>query len=434
MRRALPLIQCILRFTRPVLILGLISNLVWSQATTVCPAGTVPKITSVASVTFTVGVNNSFAIAASGNPLPTISESGALPSGISFRRGQFRGTPAAGTANTYHVMITASNTVGSTNQAFILRVLNGTGTGSGGTGSGGTGSGGTGSGGTGSGGTGSGGTGSGGTGSGGTGSGGTGSGGTGSGGTGSGGTGSGGTGSTGDGSLWIPPLVTSWQWQLSSLPSTSSLLAVQMYDIDGFDAGADLVAALHAQGTKAVCYIDAGTWENWRSDAASFPASVEGAGNGWPGEKWLDIRQISLLAPIMTARFQMCKTKGFDAVEPDNIDGYTNSTGFPLKASDQIAYNSWIADTVHSLGMSVALKNDTDQVPDLLSKFDFMIDEQCFEFSECNTLVPFINAGKAVFEVEYSGSASTICPKANAMNFNTLLKDLDLTATRTACR
>jgi hypothetical protein len=238
----------------------------------------------------------------------------------------------------------------------------------------------------------------------------------------------------GGNSTWAPALETSWQWQLASLPAAGNLLHVEMYDVDGFDASASLVSAMHNQNIHAVCYLSLGTYEDWRADANSFPPSVLGSGNGWPGEKWLDIRQISKLSPIMTARFQMCKDKGFDAVEPDNIDGYTNSTGFPLSAADQLAYNRWIAKTVHSLGMSVALKNDLEQVDDLVSNFDFAINEQCFEFDECDQLMPFINANKAVFEVEYSLNTSEFCSQANAMNFNALKKDLDLTATVTACR
>ena len=207
-----------------------------------------------------------------------------------------------------------------------------------------------------------------------------------------------------------------------------------MYDIDGFDASASLVAAMHAKGTRAVCYIDAGTWENWRSDASKFPATVQGRSNGWPGEKWLDIRQTAILIPLMTARFLMCKAKGFDAIEPDNIDGYENRTGFPLTYQNQITYNQMLAAAAHSLGLAVALKNDVDQSRDLVSKFDFAIDEQCFEYDECDTLLPFIDAGKPVFEVEYSLPTSKFCPQANAMNFNSMLKDEDLTSYRVACR
>jgi hypothetical protein len=81
--------------------------------------------------------------------------------------------------------------------------------------------------------------------------------------------------------------------------------------------------------------------------------------DGWPGERWLDIRSIDVIAPIMKARIARCARKRFDAVEPDNIDGYQNSSGFPLSRSDQLRYNRWFARHVHRKGMSVALKNGT---------------------------------------------------------------------------
>ena len=176
----------------------------------------------------------------------------------------------------------------------------------------------------------------------------------------------------GNSSTWAPALKSSWQWPLSTLPGVGGLLNVQMYDVDGFNADANLVSAMHSANIHAVCYVSFGTFEDWRPDASSFPSSAKGLGVvGWPGENWLDVRQISTLSPVMKARLQMCKDKGFDAVEPDNVDGYTNVTGFPLTASDQLAYNRWIATTAHSMGMSVALKNDLDQVTDLVSDFDF---------------------------------------------------------------
>jgi len=89
---------------------------------------------------------------------------------------------------------------------------------------------------------------------------------------------------------------------------------VQMYDIDMFDNDASVVASLHHKGRKVVCYIDVGTWENWRPDAKKFPKFVLGKHNGWPGEKWLDIRSIDILGPIMQARMDLCQAKGFDAM------------------------------------------------------------------------------------------------------------------------
>lgn len=235
------------------------------------------------------------------------------------------------------------------------------------------------------------------------------------------------------GGVWQPALNTSWQWQLTT--PVDQTVNAQMYDIDLFDNDASVVASLHAQGRKVICYISVGTFENWRPDAASFPAVVLGnAVSGWPGENWLDVRRLDILGPIMTARLDLCKSKGFDGVEPDNVDGYTNGTGFPLTAQDQINYNIFIANQAHARGLSVALKNDVDQVQALVPYFDWTLNEQCFQYSECSTLTPFTAAGKAVFEVEYNLSTSQFCPQANALNFNAMQKNLNLDSFRIPCR
>ena len=208
---------------------------------------------------------------------------------------------------------------------------------------------------------------------------------------------------------------------------------VAVYDIDGFDASANTVAQIHNKGSKAICYISAGSWEDWRPDAGDFPASVKGNNNGWPGEKWLDIRNLDVLGPIMEARLDMCAAKGFDAVEPDNIDGYSNNTGFSLSASDQLTYNRFLADAAHARGLKIGLKNDLEQAAQLEPRFDFAINEQCFQYNECDLLLPFIDAGKAVFEVEYNGSTASFCPEANAMGFSAMKKRLDLDAWMDPC-
>ena len=164
--------------------------------------------------------------------------------------------------------------------------------------------------------------------------------------------------------------------------------------MDGFDNSAATVADFHSLGQRVICYIDVGTWENWRPDASQFPSSVLGNSNGWPGERWLDIRQLSVLEPIMTQRFEMCQQKGFDAVEPDNVDGYENSTGFPITAAQQLTYDTWVAQEVHSLGMAVFQKNDPDQASQLEPYFDGVIDEQCNQYSECSSRALF-DRGKA---------------------------------------
>lgn len=209
------------------------------------------------------------------------------------------------------------------------------------------------------------------------------------------------------GAWWTPPQHLTWYWQLTGTVNNSEPVAV--YDIDGFENSAAEVAALHAQGKHVICYIDVGTAEAFRPDYSEFPASVLGDRNGWPGERWLDIRQLPILEPIMTRRFEMCREKGFDAVEPDNIEGYANKSGFPLTAAEQLTYNEWVAAEVHSLGMAVLQKNDGEQTPQLFPYFDGALSEQCNQYRECADFQPYLAAGEPVLNAEYHLATKRFC-------------------------
>ena len=223
---------------------------------------------------------------------------------------------------------------------------------------------------------------------------------------------------------WKPPPRLSWYWQLTGTVNNSYPAAA--YDIDGFDNSQREVATLHAAKKHVICYIDAGTWENWRPDASKFPSSVLGKPNGWPGERWLDIRQLSVLEPLMTARFQMCKQKGFDAIEPDNMDGYENDTGFDISAQDQLSYDRWVAKEVHSVGLAVFQKNDPEQATQLQPDFDGVLDEQCNEYSECSSFQAYLRAGKPVLNAEYNLSTNQFCAADNRAGIMGALYDLNL--------
>lgn len=227
---------------------------------------------------------------------------------------------------------------------------------------------------------------------------------------------------------WQPkPTTAAWQWQLQGKIDTS--IDVDVYEVDGFEVAARTVAELHRQGRKAICYLDVGSWENYRPDASRFPKAVLGrAYEGYPDERWLDIRRIDLLAPILRHRFDLCRRKGFDAVEPDNIAGYENKTGFPLSPGDQLRFNRWVARQVHRRGMAVALKNDPEQVRQLLGSFDFAVVEECFAYDECGKFSPFVDAGKRVFVAEYEEPPAAICDRAKRLRFSVIRKDYDLFA------
>jgi hypothetical protein len=86
-----------------------------------------PQITSAATATATVGKTFSFAVTTSGYPAVVVSESGALPSGLTFKAGAngtgtISGTPGAGSGKVWTFTLTAKNTVGTTTQTFTLTV------------------------------------------------------------------------------------------------------------------------------------------------------------------------------------------------------------------------------------------------------------------------------------------------------------------------
>jgi hypothetical protein len=234
------------------------------------------------------------------------------------------------------------------------------------------------------------------------------------------------------GEWWRPRAGLTWQWQLSGKLDRS--VDAQVYDVDGQDTSAADVAALKAAGRRTICYVNAGAWEKWRPDAGKFPKAVLGKElDGWPGERWLDIRQWKTLEPILAARFDTCKAKGFDAVEPDNVDGYANKSGFPLSAADQLTFNRRLADLAHRRGLAVGLKNDVDQAATLAPVFDFAVNEECAQYNECDKLTVFVKAGKPVFHVEYETESGGFCPESRKRGFSSMRKKPELDAWRETC-
>ena len=234
---------------------------------------------------------------------------------------------------------------------------------------------------------------------------------------------------------WHPTAGLTWQWQIGDLDIDTSIEA-DVYDIDLYVDQA-LIDELHAKGRKVICYISVGSWEDWRPDKDQFPAEVLGKDyDGWPGEKWLDIRAIDKLAPIMLARLDLCKAKGFDALEPDNMEIYTNDTGFPLTYEDQLKFALWLADEAHKRGLAIGQKNASDQVSQLVDVYDFAITEDYFYYNEAESMLPYIQAGKPVFAAEYTdlpGDFAAFCERSKQLNFSTILKKRGLDAWIQTC-
>jgi hypothetical protein len=256
---------------------------------------------------------------------------------------------------------------------------------------------------------------------------------------------------------WKAAVGTTWQWQLTG--SVDLTPNVGMFDLDLFDTSSSTVAAIHAKGAKAVCYMETGAWESYRPDAGAYPSTVRGkALGGYPNEKYVDIRQIATLRPIIAGRLDLCKQKGFDGVEPDIDDSFVDvgasAIGFPVTYADQIAFNTMVAEEAHSRGLAIGLKNGTfgtninTFVADMEPLVDFAVNEECMAGGKvCDSLTVLTSKGKAVFHTEYlddyngastSNYASVLnsfCPATKALGFSSILKDASssLSAWRAPC-
>lgn len=225
---------------------------------------------------------------------------------------------------------------------------------------------------------------------------------------------------------WQPGSIRSFDIQLNDPPSAAAIPDVDVVELD-HDTAPGILQAMQQRGTKLICYINAGAWESYRSDRDAFPPEVLGNGyDGYPEERWLDIRQIAKLAPIMRARMDQCAAKGFVAVDPDNINGYDNRTGFPITRADQLAYNRWLMQEAHARGLAIALKNAPEFAQVLSDEgYDMAVTESCFADGFCESFKPFIAAGKPVLDLEYLDEGMSLddfCEDAKQLGINALLK------------
>ncbi len=207
--------------------------------------------------------------------------------------------------------------------------------------------------------------------------------------------------------------------QLQGLLRTD--IPADIYEVDLFDTDNETIEQLKNQGKVVICYFSAGSYEDWRPDAPLFRKQDIGLPlSGWSGEYWLNITS-PYVRQLMRQRIDLAKRKGCDGIDPDNLNAYEHDSGFNITENDQFDYNRLLAIWAKEDGLLVGLKNDFAQVKRLVYYFDFAIDEQCYEFNECDYLKPFSEQGKPVYDIEYNqtlASNDTAFSKACAKAFN----------------
>jgi hypothetical protein len=180
-----------------------------------------------------------------------------------------------------------------------------------------------------------------------------------------------------------------------------------------------------APGVYNICYINAfqtqayqdGWWR--RHHPKLLLRNANGAlieDPGWPGEIILNTSTTAdrhSLAVVEDRWLAGCKAKGFEAVEPDNLDSNTRSHGLLTQAED-FAFAKLLVTQGHADGLAIAQKNDAEQSAHLRRHvgFDFAIAEECQVYSECNFYTK--TYGAQVYEVEYTDNGRAAYAKSCA--------------------
>ncbi len=234
---------------------------------------------------------------------------------------------------------------------------------------------------------------------------------------------------------------TTWNWQLNGELNLEP--EADVYVVDMFAQLTDKsVEPLHALGRQVICYFSAGTYEPWRPDIELFDAFELGNPYvGFDNENWLNINDPEIVK-LMVNRMDMAVAIGCDGVELDNVDAFVNETGFDITQQDALVYVRILANEAHKRGLAVALKNNVELVPDVVDYFDLLINEECFQYDECEGYLPIISAGKPVFNAEYTlehindpVAREELCARSRTFGFQTLLLPLKLDGSfRLSCR
>lgn len=195
-----------------------------------------------------------------------------------------------------------------------------------------------------------------------------------------------------------------------------------------------------APGYYNICYINAfqtqpGERRWW---VAHHPNLLLRNGTGgfladpdWPGEYILNTstaaRRTSI-ARIVGGWIDGCARKGFDAVEPDNLDSWTRTgVNHRLTRADNLDLATRLARRAHEDGLAIGQKNtvEVSRVGRTQVHFDFAIAEECQVYSECGGYRTYY--GSRVYEIEYRRSAYRAACASRSGKISIILRDLDVT-------
>ncbi len=236
-----------------------------------------------------------------------------------------------------------------------------------------------------------------------------------------------------------------------------------------------MIQTLKSNGKKVICYIDTGAFEDYRPDASLFPGkwgaannrapsangggqdlwgstvpyagppqyasldviggdSEDSSGASFSGEYWLDQREPAwkeVWGPIIWARLDLAKKLGCDGVEGDQNNAYGNDTTFGATQAISLRLYREFYYQAHLRGLTAISKNGIELTAQQVTEPgtaaisycapglcvpDGILNEECQQYNECGDLDPATSKGMWVGQVEYKGTATSVCSGTNGAN------------------
>jgi glycosyl hydrolase family 114 len=188
-------------------------------------------------------------------------------------------------------------------------------------------------------------------------------------------------------------------------------------------------------GRYNVCYVnafqaqpDAQPW--WEATHPDLLLRKDGEvvmDDEW-GEALLDIStdaKRARLADVVGGWIDECGRRGFQAVEPDNLDSFSRSQG-RLTMADNVAFARLLADRAHGAGLAVGQKNTVEMLGSRTAVgFDFAIAEECARYDECGAYAAAF--ADRVLEIEYTRPDFDKACRAFGARLSIVLRDRDVT-------
>ncbi|ORX57830.1 hypothetical protein BCR36DRAFT_277900 [Piromyces finnis] len=227
---------------------------------------------------------------------------------------------------------------------------------------------------------------------------------------------------------WKPTQSMTWNIAFGGFDINKE--SADIIEVD-YGKSAETIKEYHNHGKKVICYFSGGTIEEGRPDYNKFTAVsglVRNKYSAWPKERWLDYR-VDGIKPLLIARMKEAVSKGCDAIDVDNVDGYqvsdVKSWSNPLTKNDAIKFTTWLGMTAHELGISIGLKNCLDIIDIVGEHFEFAVNEGCIRRDECYWYKNFLSTGKPVLGITYNGLSSNLkalCRNLDGLPISMIIK------------